>query len=385
MKKLTFLFLFLSVLSQYSLANLPAAPSGFKITNSYTSAIMLKWDIASDNQNGFILERSNDGITWDFTKYLASGCTSFFDVGLIKNNEYFYRISAVNNEGKSDFTKTIAGVTVPTDNCIVGTDTVSVQYPFYTYFTDSRTQILYLKNEVYTATCPVTLIFDISFYITELPTNNISNFSIKMQNTTDTVLSGFVGTNWTTVYSGTLQLSHTGWHQIYLNPYFIYDHTKNLLMDICFDMSSYSNSIKIRSSQAPNKVWHYHLDNASGCSLTGGTVQAYRPNIKFSPVINTVIKINDLKNPEYKLEQNYPNPFNGSTKFRFSIKKSGPVTMSVYDIMGRQEVLVFNEPLAQGEYEKVFSIDKYPLPSGIYYYCLSTPEYSEVKKMVILK
>lgn len=384
MKKTAFLFI-LVVEAVFSYAKLPPIPADFKIVNSYNSAIMLKWNISDEGHSGFIIERSTDGELWDFSKFIPSNSLNYLDVGLIRNKKYFYRIYAVNNEGKSGYSKTISGVTVSTENCIIGTDTVSVPYPFYTYFTDSRTQIIYKKNEIYTFDCPVYMIFQIAFYITELPINDIYNFSIKMQHTQDTVLTGFINSNWTTVYTGTLLLSHTGWHQINLNQFFYYNQQYNLLMEICFDMSYYTYNIKVRSSQAYNKVWHYHTDNAAGCSLTGGSVQAYRPNIKFTPVINTVIKINELKNPEYRLEQNYPNPFNSSTKFRFRIKKSGPVTLSIYDILGKQEIIVLSEPLEPGEYEKLFNPDKFNLSSGIYYYCLSTPDYSEVKKLVFLK
>lgn len=384
MKKIVFLFSLLMI-AITSFANLPTIPSNFKIVNSYNNAIMLTWNISNDTQDGFIIERSTDGKIWDFSKLVSSNTYSYLDVGLICNTKYYYRIYAVNNNGKSEYSKIQTGITVSTENCIIGTDTVSVSYPFSTYWSDSRTQIIYKKNEIYTFDCPVSMIFKIAFYITALPINDIYNFSIKMQHTQDTVLTGFINSNWTTVYTGTLQLNHTGWHQINLSPFFYYNQQYNLLMEICYDMSSYTNNIKVRSSQAYNKVWHYHTDGAAGCSLTGGSVQTYRPNIMFTPVINTVIKLSELKNPEYRLEQNYPNPFNSSTKFRFRIKKSGPVTLSIYDILGRQEIIVFSEPLGPGEYEKLFSTDKFNLSSGIYYYCLSTPDYSEVKKMVVLK
>lgn len=385
MKKIIFIFFLVFLINSISFALTPETPSNFKITNTYTSAIMLNWNSTSEYRNCFILERSIDGVNWNFTKYIYPDCFSYFDVGLIKNNEYFYRIYSINNDGKSEYAKTISGVTMSLDDCTIGTDTVSISYPFFLSFSDSRTQMLYKKIEVFSSTCTHYSIFDMNFYITDLPTSTINNLTIRMQSTQDTVLTGFVNTNWTTVYSNNLQLFHTGWNQIYLNQWFIPDQSKNLLIEICFDNTSYTNNIKVRSSVANNKVWHYHVNNSSGCTLTGGTVQNYRPNINFTSFINTVVKINKLVNPEYKLEQNFPNPFNGSTKFRFSIKKSNPVTLSIYDILGKQEVVVFSEPLGPGEYEKIFSSDKYPLPSGIYYYCLSTQEYSEVKKLVILK
>ncbi len=90
----------------------------------------------------------------------------------------------------------------------------------------------------------------------------------------------------------------------------------------------------------------------------------------------------------YSLHQNYPNPFNPTTKIKFDIKAVGrsektKIELSVFNILGRQVAELVNAELAPGTYEAEF--DGATFPSGIYYYRLSTGDYSETRKMVFLK
>jgi hypothetical protein len=73
---------------------------------------------------------------------------------------------------------------------------------------------------------------------------------------------------------------------------------------------------------------------------------------------------------EFILFQNYPNPFNPSTKIIYTLKSSGKVRLSVYDLLGREVVVpVNNERKIAGKYE--VSFDAANLPSGVYFYRLS--------------
>ncbi|MFH1195947.1 MAG: Omp28-related outer membrane protein [bacterium] len=86
---------------------------------------------------------------------------------------------------------------------------------------------------------------------------------------------------------------------------------------------------------------------------------------------------------KYELAQNYPNPFNPLTRISYSIMKEGHVKLFVYDIMGRQVAALVDEVKEMGNYDVMF--DASQLASGTYVYSLVTPEFSSVKKMIILK
>ena len=97
---------------------------------------------------------------------------------------------------------------------------------------------------------------------------------------------------------------------------------------------------------------------------------------------------------EYKLEQNYPNPFNPGTTIGFRISKFGFVSLRVYDVLGNLVATLVNEELSAGEYEIEFPGSGHSgefhsagggLPSGIYYYKLDADEFSETKKMLLIK
>ncbi|MDD5087701.1 MAG: T9SS type A sorting domain-containing protein [bacterium] len=86
---------------------------------------------------------------------------------------------------------------------------------------------------------------------------------------------------------------------------------------------------------------------------------------------------------EYRLYTNYPNPFNPSTTITFDIKEAGHVGLIVYDVMGREVAVLHNETMAAGRHHEVF--DATGLPSGLYVYRLTTNDFSDMKKMILLK
>ncbi|MCX6165629.1 MAG: YCF48-related protein [Ignavibacteriae bacterium] len=85
----------------------------------------------------------------------------------------------------------------------------------------------------------------------------------------------------------------------------------------------------------------------------------------------------------FMLYQNYPNPFNPNTIIRFQIKDLRFVTLKVYDILGKEIITLVNEKQSPGVYEVTF--DGSMLPSGVYFYKLSSVDFSEVKKMILIK
>ncbi len=87
----------------------------------------------------------------------------------------------------------------------------------------------------------------------------------------------------------------------------------------------------------------------------------------------------------FSLSQNYPNPFNPVTKIKFDIsgKSVTQTFLSVYDILGREVEVLVNELLRPGTYEVDFDGSNYP--SGIYYYKLQAGDFTETRKMVLIK
>lgn len=85
----------------------------------------------------------------------------------------------------------------------------------------------------------------------------------------------------------------------------------------------------------------------------------------------------------FSLSQNYPNPFNPSTKIKFAIPNSSFVKLAVYDMLGREVSSLVNEQLQPGTYE--YEFDASQLNSSVYFYKISAEQFSEVKKMILIK
>jgi hypothetical protein len=91
-----------------------------------------------------------------------------------------------------------------------------------------------------------------------------------------------------------------------------------------------------------------------------------------------------IQRPEpMSLLQNYPNPFNTQTTIRYILSKAGPITLSVYDILGRKMSTLIDCPQSPGEH--LVSWDAFGLSSGIYFARLETASGSQHLKLLLLK
>jgi hypothetical protein len=90
----------------------------------------------------------------------------------------------------------------------------------------------------------------------------------------------------------------------------------------------------------------------------------------------------------YKLEQNFPNPFNPETTIGYKVTASSNVSLKVYDVLGREVATLVNNYHPAGTYKVAFNVDAHrgvSLQSGVYFYRMQTPNYTETKKMLLVK
>lgn len=103
--------------------------------------------------------------------------------------------------------------------------------------------------------------------------------------------------------------------------------------------------------------------------------------------LSFVNKISSDVPNDFMLSQNYPNPFNPSTKIEFEIPLTkmaeGNTTLSVFDITGKLVATLADEKLTPGKYEVTFNANG--LSSGIYFYKLTTSNFSDTKRMILVK
>jgi len=150
------------------------------------------------------------------------------------------------------------------------------------------------------------------------------------------------------------------------------------------------NKIYFTSSNASNWVVQYTAPSGIyryiwGGSFGNGSLWAVRNNggISFHPPIAGIEPISNEIPEHFSLSQNFPNPFNPKTIINFQLPMFNYVSLKVYDILGREAATLVNQQLKAGTYEADWDAVNYP--SGVYYYKLTAGEYSETKKMILLK
>jgi len=213
--------------------------------------------------------------------------------------------------------------------------------------------------------------------------NNISDIafsptdsSIWAFNNYDIYKSTNFGLNWTFINSlfgvSSLEINPDNHLDVYIGSV----NGLNRSIDGGYNINVYNNTFS-----PSRRVIHICKDKNSGDTVWVVTEEAiYKVWGSYVLPVNMIsAKIPD----DYKLFQNYPNPFNPLTTIGFQCSEFKEVSLKVYDILGREIAVLVNEPLAPGMYEVKF--DGSRISSGMYFYRLHTNNYTETKKMSLLK
>jgi hypothetical protein len=120
-----------------------------------------------------------------------------------------------------------------------------------------------------------------------------------------------------------------------------------------------------------------------GAASNSKYVYTQLAEIKGSTILATAVRDEDLIPREPQLAQNYPNPFNPSTTFQFSITKSSNVVLEIFNILGQPVAKLVDENLSAGTYRMNFNASA--LSSGVYLYRLKAGDFTQTKKMVLMK
>jgi len=143
------------------------------------------------------------------------------------------------------------------------------------------------------------------------------------------------------------------------------------------------DSVIINVASTANVPLGLYTVSVTGTEASGQRVHTRNYQIRvgnFSGIHSQNTGIPDI----YSLGQNYPNPFNPTTNIKFSLPNASVVNLVIFDILGREIAsLIKNESLKAGNYS--FDFDASMLTSGVYFYKLTAGDFSEVKKMILVK
>ncbi len=183
-------------------------------------------------------------------------------------------------------------------------------------------------------------------------------------------------------------------------PSKIYTYASTSGKNILITAANFKNEIISNSIDISGLPWDgtskYYLTN-----LIDGTVNEVLPSQRNNFLINlnenqakifyygtdsVTVDVSDeniLTVKQFKLFQNYPNPFNPNTKIKYQIPLEEKVTLKIYDILGREVSTLVNEIKSAGIHEINFNASN--LASGVYFYRITAGNYSDIKKIVLLK
>lgn len=126
-----------------------------------------------------------------------------------------------------------------------------------------------------------------------------------------------------------------------------------------FDLTTYFDNLSLSMPDADYDLFVAELGSATG------------------------INSDDKMKYEFSLSQNYPNPFNPTTKINYSIAEKAKVHLVVYDVIGRSVEVLVDEFQVAGTYSIDFNA--HGLSSGVYFYRITSGQFSETRKLILLR
>jgi hypothetical protein len=168
----------------------------------------------------------------------------------------------------------------------------------------------------------------------------------------------------------------------------ISDPAHDVKLSFSFGTGNYQRQFTVPCNAAPGyydlltAIWYDKNNNniIDGSDFVVST--KLTPNaINISPIGINIISTEIPK--EFNLFQNYPNPFNPETQIRFDIPRSSNVVLTIYDGIGKEIAVLVNEELRPGEYSVDWNANN--IPSGVYFCKIRAENFTDTKKLVVLK
>jgi hypothetical protein len=122
---------------------------------------------------------------------------------------------------------------------------------------------------------------------------------------------------------------------------------------------------------------------SGGANSYGNSSEVYLLKIDRLGGFSSVYSNIEATPQDFQLEQNYPNPFNNQTMIKYHLPKNSFVQLKIYNVQGKLVNTLVNQYQQSGSYNIEF--DAKNLPSGLYFYQIKTNDFSETKRMLLLK
>jgi hypothetical protein len=353
-------------------------PTGLTTSALTSTSVTLNW-AASGATSYNVQIKATSNPTW--SSFTATS-NSLSLTGLTASTAYEFQVAGVCSGSTSAFSGSYiftAPASGGTGSAItVGTGSTGItQAPYGTYYMDQRVQYIITKAELTAAGYTTgSSLSSLAFYVSSAQSQVMNAYTIKMAHTTSSAFASssyLTGTNVTTSYTGNYTAVGNSWNTHTFSTPFVYNGTSNILIDICFNNSSYTqNSTVLGTALASYRSLYKQQDVASGgiCTTTTGTLSYNRPNMKLtfgsgsrsreitvgeSPIASLVV---------------FPNPVNAEMSLNYSLTSEHQnVQLEIYNLVGK---LIYTQDLGtqtEGVHSFAVPMDAAKLanlPNGMY-------------------
>lgn len=371
-------------------------PSGLSSSSVSASSATLGWQAVSGATSYNVRYKATSSTTWLNTT-AASNTKSV--TGLLASTQYEFQVQAVCSSAglysaSAYFTTGASSVSSSLVTVGSGTATTTAA-PYGTYYMDERMQFIITQSEITGAgwSSANSYLRSLAFYATGTSGQTLNGFTIKVAGTTATSFAStsFLAGSFTTVYSGNVTVTANTWNTYNFSTAFNYSGSGSLLVEICWNNSSYTNNCPVRyTSTSAYRTLYYRADVASGgvCAVTSGSRTYARPNMRLLFKNSATGKLSDEANetsaaPVLQSEMTvFPNPASDQLNVAFTLPEAKQVTLRFVDMLGR----VMLESSYDGRAgDNLVNVNISTLENGNYMLLVGDGVQSEKKRLLIAK
>ncbi|GEM_PF-253765 len=377
-----------------SVATAPTSPTSLAAASTSSSQINLAWQDNSTDETGFKVDRRlTPTDAWTTITTTNANATSFNNTNLTDGTKYFYRVYAFNANGNSTFSNEVNAVTTmlaPTNLTIqVATSQVTLNWT-----DNSQSETGYSIERRLGSTGQFVKVSDMNANVstyTENPLNDGTKYYYRVFAFNTNGNSGLSNE----VNVVTAMLAPTNLTIQLVNSQAVLHWTDN---------SQSEDGYTVERKEGAAGTYAKVTDASSNATaytdvtVTAGRqyfyrVRGFNANVNSSYSNEASVTITDVNSEEaiptsFALYQNYPNPFNPSTTIKFAVPNTAQVAIDIYDLNGQKIASIMNEEKSAGYYTVSWNGKNNSgaeVTSGIYFYSIRAGNFSEVRKMLLLK
>jgi hypothetical protein len=342
---------------------IPNPPEGLQANALNSSQILLTWRAVREGVIGYFVEIDIDGVFHTFGT-TALNDTSFFDTGLLDFTTYTYRIRSYNGQYISDPSAEIIVTTSDGGNGEViyalnaGGDTYTSQTSGIEYINDSTTGWVSGGN-TYSASDSIAGTEDDTLYQSERYAD--FSYTIPLENGSYDVVLKFAEIFWNEPGRRIFDVEVEG-EEVVNDLDLIFRTDQYTAYDVVMPVNITDGELNVDFISV--------ADNAKLSALEIRQEEAGLDEMSKIPA-------------NYFLSQNFPNPFKSTTRIHYGLPGASQVYVELYNVSGQRVRVLIDEKQEAGYHSVDFNAED--IASGIYFYKIKANDFSEIRKMVLVR